>query len=77
MPGSYEQKFAHYRNLITFYMTHPGKKLLFMGQEFAQIAEWDFKKELDWELLKKFPVSNYTNLLNKPIFIKVWAYLWV
>ena len=60
MPGSYEEKFAHYKNLLTFYMTHPGKKLLFMGQEFGQIAEWDFKKELDWTLLK-FPIHDALN----------------
>src|SRR5690554_593873 len=66
MPGSYEEKFAHYKNLLTFYMTHPGKKLLFMGQEFGQIAEWDFKKELDWTLLK-FPIHDALNRYFKDL----------
>jgi len=57
MPGSYEDKFRNWRLLMTLYMTHPGKKLLFMGQEFAHVAEWDFRKELDWNLLT-FPMHD-------------------
>lgn len=49
MPGDEWQKFANLRTLYTYQFTYPGKKLLFMGSEFAQKREWDFNKALDWE----------------------------
>ena len=50
MPGSYEDKFANLKAGYTFMFGHPGKKLLFMGQDFGQIHEWDEKVSLDWYL---------------------------
>lgn len=50
--GSYEGKFAQARLLYLYMMTHPGKKLNFMGNELAMFREWDEKRELDWDLLK-------------------------
>ncbi len=52
MPGDDWQKFANLRLLYTFMFTYPGKKLLFMGNEFGQRAEWNFDKALDWQELE-------------------------
>ena len=57
MPGDEWQKFANLRLLYTYMFTYPGKKLLFMGCEFAQGAEWDHDKNLDWHLLQ-YPLHN-------------------
>ncbi|MCH7696261.1 MAG: 1,4-alpha-glucan branching protein GlgB [Proteobacteria bacterium] len=51
MPGDDWQRFANLRLLYTYMFTYPGKKLLFMGSEFAQWNEWDHERSLDWELL--------------------------
>lgn len=52
MPGDREQQFANLRAAYGFMMMHPGKKLLFMGQDFAQDREWSEERSLDWELLQ-------------------------
>ena len=52
MPGTMEEKFANLRAAYGFMTVHPGKKLLFMGQEFAQEREWSEERGLDWELLE-------------------------
>ena len=51
MPGDQWQRFANLRAYLAFMWTHPGKKLLFMGGEFAQEREWNHDIGLDWQLL--------------------------
>jgi len=62
MPGEYEDKFANLKVAYTFMIGHPGKKLLFMGQDFGQWSEWSESRSLDW------------HLLNEPEHKGVWAY---
>jgi 1,4-alpha-glucan branching enzyme len=68
MYGDYWQKFASLRTLFGFMYAHPGKKLMFMGDEFAQFIEWDYKKQLDWFLLEYAShrgMSKYVRALNR------------
>lgn len=67
MPGDYDVKFSNHRLYYGYMITHPGKKLSFMGNEFGHFIEWDYNKELDWCLLK-FPrhqqLKNFYKDLN-------------
>jgi 1,4-alpha-glucan branching enzyme len=64
MPGDEWRKFANLRLMFTYMFTHPGTKLLFMGGEFAQYAEWNFEKSLDWHLLENQPNKGINELMK-------------
>ena len=53
-PGGIEDRFGGLKTLYTYQFTHPGKKLLFMGQDFAQDREWNVKESIDWHLADDF-----------------------
>ena len=68
MPGELDAKFANLRTAYGFMYGHPGKKLLFMGQEFAQFREWSEARSLDWDLLgeeRNHQMQDYVKALNK------------
>ena len=61
MPGTMPEKIGNLRAAYGLMMMHPGKKLLFMGQDFAQTAEWNEAKSLDWHLLEKYSEHQQLN----------------
>ncbi|MCD7728154.1 MAG: 1,4-alpha-glucan branching protein GlgB [Ruminococcus sp.] len=65
MFGDTDQKFAQARTFLGYMMAHPGKKLLFMGSEFAQFREWDYESQLEW-----FMIDEYENHRNFHKFVR-------
>jgi 1,4-alpha-glucan branching enzyme len=64
MPGDEWQKFANLRTLYSYMFMHPGAKLLFMGNEFAQYSEWNYKTSLDWNLTALAPHHGMQQLIK-------------
>jgi len=89
MPGDEWQKFANLRLMYTYMWTHPGAKLLFMGDEFGQTTEWNYRSELDWHLPQydahhklKDCITDLNNLLqNEPAMYEnqfnLYGFEWV
>ena len=65
MPGLGFDKFANLKAAYAFMIGHPGKKLLFMGQDFAQLREWSEERELDWFLLAEQPHQQIQNWVQE------------
>jgi 1,4-alpha-glucan branching enzyme len=65
MPGDEWQKFANLRVLYAYMFTHPGTKLLFMGNEFGSTQEWNYKTELPWHLLQFAPHAGLQQCVKK------------
>lgn len=66
--GSYDEKFACMRTFIMYMMTLPGKKLMFMGTEYAQFREWDFENQLEWfmtEYPRHIEMQRFVAEINK------------
>ena len=77
MGGPREYRFSSLRTFLGYMAAHPGKKLMFMGQEFAQYKEWNFQTPLDWEVLEFEPhykLHEYVKALNR--FYKDTPALW-
>ena len=70
MPGTYQEKFANLRLLFAYMYAHPGKKLLFMGNEFGQFIEWNEWQPLDWHLL------DYDSHKKMQAYMKALNYLY-
>ncbi|MBQ3235747.1 MAG: 1,4-alpha-glucan branching protein GlgB [Clostridia bacterium] len=66
MPGAYEDKFAGNRALMGYMMAHPGKKLTFMGQEFGQFKEWNYKEGVEF-FLKSYPMHAKLSVFYKEL----------
>ncbi len=71
MFGEYDDKFAGMRTFLMYMMTLPGKKLTFMGTEFAQFREWDYENELEWFML------NYPRHIEMQRFVKAMNHLYL
>ncbi len=65
MPGYFEDKFENLKTAYTFMFGHPGKKLLFMGQEFGQLREWSEERSLDWYLLQEKEHKNLQDYVKR------------
>lgn len=75
--GDYKSKFSTFRAFMTYMMTYPGKKMMFMGQEYGQFREWDYENQLEWFMLDYDMHSrlmeftrdlNHLYLKNKPLW---------